>query len=161
LRLTCVGCGTGEPWKVATRYRCEPWALGSEKRTDGARHATLYRAVFLILGAITRADAQDHDKTSPAAIPQNIPPAISQNQAVPPLALSEAPTTMIPDELPARSATMKGLTARFLSLPNRAVDELGQRARFHRAQRRRCPPAPTPIASAQAFCHCSANCTQN
>jgi cytochrome c oxidase subunit I len=43
----------------------------------------------------------------------------------------------------------------------RAVDELGQRARFHRAQRRRCPPAPTPIASAQAFCHCSANCTQN
>jgi hypothetical protein len=29
-------------------------------------------------------------------------------------------------------------------------------------QRRRCPPLePTPIASTQAFCHCSANCIQN
>jgi hypothetical protein len=58
---------------------------------EHAMRPFLYRAVFLILGlAITRADAQDHDKASPAAIPQNIPPAISQSQAVPPLALSQA-----------------------------------------------------------------------
>ena len=28
-------------------------------------------------------------------------------------------------------------------------------------QRRRCPLTPTPTASAQAFWHCSAHCTQN
>src|SRR5262249_23070694 len=28
-------------------------------------------------------------------------------------------------------------------------------------QRRRCPPTPTPTASAHAFWHCSAHCTQN
>src|SRR5262249_35517713 len=37
----------------------------------------------------------------------------------------------------------------------------GGRSRPARNQWRRCPPKPTPIASDQAFCHCSATCTQN
>jgi hypothetical protein len=47
------------------------------------------------------------------------------------------------------------------SSPRCSAARLPRRSRRAGNQRRRCPPAPTPIASAQAFCHCSANCTQN
>ena len=52
----------------------------------------LGHAVFcavLVMGVIVaRAGAQE--RPSPGAIPQNVPPAISQKQSVPPLALSQA-----------------------------------------------------------------------
>jgi hypothetical protein len=50
--------------------------------------AVLLAAVMVV--AITRADPQDRGRTSPGAVPQNIPPPVSQNPSVPPLALSPA-----------------------------------------------------------------------
>jgi hypothetical protein len=50
-------------------------------------HAAL--CAVLVMGVITaRAGAQE--RSGPGAIPQNVPPAISQKQSVPPLALSQA-----------------------------------------------------------------------
>jgi Protein of unknown function (DUF1236) len=57
----------------------------------------LYCAVGLVLVGFTfsRADAQEGGTRDPGAIPQNIPPAISQKPSIPPLRLSPTQRTEI------------------------------------------------------------------
>lgn len=54
--------------------------------------AFLSCAAFLVaVGlALNQAEAQDRGSAGPGAIPQNIPPAISQRPSIPPLKLSQA-----------------------------------------------------------------------
>jgi hypothetical protein len=55
-------------------------------------------ALFLIGLLVTRAEAQDN-APSPGAIPQNVPPAISQNPSIRPLLLSQAQRATIQQAL--------------------------------------------------------------
>jgi hypothetical protein len=57
---------------------------------QGMRSFLCCAAVLAVVGlAIDRADAQDRGAPSSGAIPQNIPPEISQKPSVPPLQLSQ------------------------------------------------------------------------
>jgi Protein of unknown function (DUF1236) len=61
----------------------------------------LYCAVGLVLVGFTfsRADAQERGTTEPGAIPQNLPPTISQKPSIPPLRLSPTQRTEIQQAL--------------------------------------------------------------
>jgi hypothetical protein len=57
-------------------------------------YATLL--VVLVGGALTnQAAAQNRDTAGPGAVPQSVPPAVSQNPSLPPLQLSPAQRTKI------------------------------------------------------------------
>ena len=52
--------------------------------------------VVLVGGAlVNQAAAQDRDTAGPGAVPQSVPPAVSQNPSLPPLQLSPAQRTKI------------------------------------------------------------------
>jgi hypothetical protein len=58
---------------------------------QGMRPFLCCAAVLVVAGlAINRVNAQDRGTPAPGAIPQNIPPAISQKTSVPSLQLSQA-----------------------------------------------------------------------